>query len=244
MNKTDFLLNWYDREEERKVSLESSLNIPIGILTIVFALLFYLVKEFDFTSASTFEEFCLILFVGISCISAFVTTYYLFKSYHNIYRGYTYNGLPYPTQLLKYEKELIEFYGEHYGRPIKGDEEFDSYLTNKLASLVDNNAYNNDTKSKYLHSSKRFIFISILTLVLAFVPFLINSFSKPTKAQPIEVTNLTQISKQINKLENLLITIQSYDRRQPKTTDTADASTTNTAGASTTATNTSSRQNN
>ena len=48
MNDLEFYENWYDKEEQRRTSLENSLNIPIGILTVNFILQFYLIKEFDF----------------------------------------------------------------------------------------------------------------------------------------------------------------------------------------------------
>ena len=46
LNRIDFLKEWFYKEEERKNSLNDSLNIPIGILTGLIAIISYLFKEF------------------------------------------------------------------------------------------------------------------------------------------------------------------------------------------------------
>lgn len=80
MDKLDFLIDWYKREEDRKNSLETSLNIPIGILTIVFAVHFFLVRDFDFASSSTLESGIFLTSIIISVIAALVTAYLVLKS--------------------------------------------------------------------------------------------------------------------------------------------------------------------
>lgn len=189
MNKFEFFTQWYEREEERRISLESSLNIPIGILTLIYAIQFYLIKEFYFEGLTSWDAYFFVGLVVLSIVSSILTTYYLFKSYHNTFLGFEYKGLPYPTQLLTHEKKLVEYYGQHqaYYGGVTGTEKFEEYLTLKFAELLDWNAFNNDTKSRYLHLSKRYIFISILMLALSFIPFFMNSMSKPDKPQKIEI---------------------------------------------------------
>src|SRR5690242_10874387 len=155
MDKLEFLIDWYKREEDRKNSLETSLNIPIGILTIVFAVHFFLARDFDFASSSKFESGVFLTSIVISVVAALVTAYLVLKSYHNIESEYLYKGLPFPSQLFEYEKELIDFYEKNKADfdGVDGREKFKEYLMEKFAEHIDRNAANNDNKSNYLHQS-------------------------------------------------------------------------------------------
>src|SRR5688572_24099657 len=134
MERLQFLIDWYKREEDRKNSLETSLNIPIGILTIVFAVHFFLVRDFDYGNSGVLENVTFLASVIISVTAALVTTYLVLKSYHNIESEYLYKGLPFPSQLFKYEKDLIEFYKENKAdyENVDGKEKFNEYLADKF----------------------------------------------------------------------------------------------------------------
>jgi hypothetical protein len=220
MNKLDFLIDWYNREEARRTALETSLNIPIGILTVLFAIHFYLFKEFEFQDSSSLEIIVLAGFVLISIISGLIASFFLLKSYHNLFNGFKYTGLPYATELFRHEKELLSYYEEHkdYYTETDGKKEFDGYLISKLAEHIDRNAFNNDKKSEYLHSSKKYLFISILTVVIAFIPFIYGSFGKTKKAQQVEIINLIPINERIKSLENQIIKLQKEmaEKQTPK----------------------------
>ena len=204
MNNLEFYLNWYNKEDERKISLENSLNIPIGIITIICILQFYLIKEFDYGISLMFEKVILILFVSISFIATLITTYYLLKSYHNIYKGFEYKGLPYPSQLLDYKDKLTSYYKEYKNNypGIDVEKEYEKYLLNKYVTFIDQNAYNNDFRSKSLHSSKRYLFCAIFSIFIASVPFIHNFFKQPVKTYTIEFKNYNSIDNRLKKLEN------------------------------------------
>ena len=225
MDKLEFLINWYKREEDRKNSLETSLNIPIGILTIVFAVHFFLVRDFDFTNSSTFESGVFLTSIIISVIAALVTTYLLLKSYHNIDSEYLYKGLPFPSQLFKYEKELIDFYKENradFG-DVDGKEKFKEYLAEKFTEHVDRDAANNDNKSNYLHQSKRFIFATLLFMVVSFIPYLTNLFDRPPKPDQIEIINLQSIVDRLDQIEKSIKENHDYGKRDAKADTTTTA---------------------
>jgi hypothetical protein len=221
-DKLEFLIDWYKREEDRKNSLETSLNIPIGILTIVFAVHFFLVRDFDYTNSSILERGVFLTSIIISVIAALVTVYLVLKSYHNIESEYLYNGLPFPSQLFKYEKDLIDFYKENaadFGE-VDGKEKFKEYLTEKFTEHIDRNAANNDNKSNFLHQSKRFIFVTLAFMVISFVPYLTNLFDRPAKPDQVEIINLQSISDRLELIEKSIKENQDYGRRDAKTDTT------------------------
>lgn len=222
MDKLEFLIDWYKREEERRNSLETSLNIPIGILTIVFAVHFFLVRDFDFSSGSTLDNGAFLTSIIISVLAAFVTTYLVLKSYHNIESEYLYKGLPLPSQLFKYEKELIDFYEENkadYG-DLDGKEKFKEYLVEKFTEHIDRNATNNDNKANFLHQSKRFIFVTLLFMVISFVPYLTNLFDRRFKPDQLEFINIESINDSLDSIETTLKENQDHEKRDTKTDTT------------------------
>lgn len=228
MNKLQFLIDWYNREEERKASVENSLNIPIGILTLLFVVQFYLITNFDFVNCKNWEIVSLLIFVTASCLSSLATGFYILKFYHNFPNEYKYGGIPYASQLLKHESELIEFYKQnatHFNN-VKGEEKFIEYLQNKLAEHIDKNSFNNDAKYRFLNISKRLILLSVFTLVIAFIPFLTNTFIKPIKYQK-EMINLEDLNKRIENIENSLKdnSKQNDNKRKTTTTDTTTSTT-------------------
>jgi hypothetical protein len=224
MDKLEFLIDWYKREEDRKNSLETSLNIPIGILTVIFAVHFFLVRDFDYSSCSIWEIRVFIISIIISVFSALITAFLVLKSYHNIEAEYLYKGLPFPSKLFNYEKELIKFYNENkndFGE-IDGKEKFKEYLVDKFTEHIDRNALNNDNKSNFLHKSKRYIFVSFLFMLISFVPYLINLFDRPVIPNQIEIVNLNSIKNRLELIESLII--ENHAKREPKA-DTTTAAT-------------------
>lgn len=227
MDKFQFLNDWYNREEERKVAVENSLNIPIGILTLLFLVQFYLIKEFDYSNCKDWEVICLLMLVIVSCFSSLFSGFFILKSYHNFPDEYKYYAIPYPSQLLSYEDELINFYKQNAAsfNNIGGEEKFQEYLQKKLAELIDRNSFINDEKYRFLNIAKRLLILSIFTIVIAFVPFLTNTFSKPTESHQIEMVNLEQLNKRIENIENRLNrNPKKYGiRRKTATTDTTSS---------------------
>jgi len=228
MDKLQFLIDWYNREEERKTAVESSLNIPIGILTFLFATQFYLIKEFDFENSSDLEKTFFLIFTIFSVTSSLVTGWYIFRSYHNFPKEYKYDATPYPTQLLTYEKDLIKYYEDNssYFINVSGKDKFKEYLESKFAAHIDTNTFNNDEKYRFLNISKGFLMLSIVTILIALMPFLTNMFSKPVKPQLIEIVNMDSLNSRIENIEkNIRLNLRENEQRKTDTTTTTSFST-------------------
>ena len=102
MNRLDFFIEWYHKENERRTSLNDSLNIPIGILTGLFALMFFLLKEFDFDNEiNNWILYSFVIFLAISIFFWLLVVFNLFRSYNKLYKGFEYDGLPFAFNLIR-----------------------------------------------------------------------------------------------------------------------------------------------
>lgn len=202
----EYLKNWFEREDDRRIALENSLSIPIAILTAVFAVQFYSLSDYDFIAASNTEIVFFLALITTSNITALITIFFLFKSYHNLFTGFKYTSLPLPADLVKYKKELVDYFNANatYYGGINGDEKFTEYLTEKYIEHCGRNTQNNDQKSLFLYKSKGFMLASIISLLLALIPFLVNFFHKPEQLQRVEITNLLLLEKRLDLIEKIL----------------------------------------
>ena len=141
----------YYFEHERNTKLTTKLGIPITILTIIFGVITYFLKNIiNFN-----HEFWSILFyisLGIILLFVALTIYYLIRSYYN----YAYAYFPTPQELSNDIENIKNYYKDTY---------FEDYQEKKIKKLIENNIYSlifnyykecseinvaqNDRKSKY-----------------------------------------------------------------------------------------------
>lgn len=195
MNRLDFLIDWYHKENERHSNLNNSLSIPIGILTGLFALFFFLVKEFSFKSEShLFEKVLFIIFLITAFLCWLMVVFNLFCSYNKLFTGYEYKGLPYPTVLNKQYSDLETFVIENKAELDEDDTAqniYESQLIDMLSEDLNRNIANNDTKSAYLHTAKQYLLGCIIAVLLSSVPFMVNYIKngKEDKTYNVDIKN-------------------------------------------------------
>jgi hypothetical protein len=217
MNQFEFYSKWFDKEDERKINLEASLNIPIGILSVLLTVIFYFVKEFDYKNCYEVEKIFFLIFIGLSSLAALITGYFLFKSYHNTFKGFTYRGLPFPEDVHRYSKDLNQYYNENKeyfdSVGITSETLFENYLLEKYTVLTTSNIFINDNKSQNLHKSKSSLFFSIVFLIFSFIPFIYNNFCKKTEPTKVEIVKMRDSDVNVNRLN---IIPMSENEKAPK----------------------------
>jgi hypothetical protein len=180
MNDFEFYLNWYNKEAERKTALENSLNIPIGILSVTFGADFYSLAHYNYSSSVYLMNILLFTMVGMSFVFSCVATYFLFVSYHGIFKGYIDKAFPFATELRKHKLELIDYYQKQADNfpGVSGEDKYEEYVITKLTEYIDRNVRNNDKKAEALYRAKGNILRAIVCLVVALIPFILNFFHK------------------------------------------------------------------
>jgi len=239
MNRVEFTIDWFHKENDRQTSLNDSLNIPIGILTGILALLFYMFTGFSFESESVFIiEFSFVLFMTLAVLCWVLVVFFLFKSYNNLFHSFTYKGIPYPTELNEQYKNLEKYVEENKGlldKNITADTLYENQLNEMLSEYLNQNIENNDKKSWHLHVAKKFLLGCIVFAILSSIPFIIHfsSNKEVEKIQKVEVKNIKDFSEKINNLEINNLKIGNYGRQRQNSAKTDSSTASSTASSET-----------
>ena len=195
MKRLDFLKDWYQKEDDRQTALNNSLSIPIGILTGLFAIIFFLTNEFSFKEEENlWISLLFILLISSSAISWLVVIYNLFISYNKLLKGYEYQALPFPSQLNEQYENLEKWYEENKDQ-LETSDTVDSIYENQLIEMftdyLEINISNNDTKAKHLFIAKKTLLITIIIVVISAIPYTLNKIltKSDDKIHKVEIQN-------------------------------------------------------
>ncbi|MFC4143504.1 hypothetical protein ACFSNA_02675 [Pedobacter mendelii] len=206
MDRLDFHNEWYNNELARQEVLNESVNIPVGILTAIFALYAFLLSGYNFDQGfGTFicEFFCISL--GLSLLAWLCVLFNISKSYNNHFKGYEYGYLPFAIDLDTYYLNLVSYVNTNLSMLPAGtsaESMFDEYLLKSLQNSIDINAQNNSKKSSHLFQAKRLLLACIIFLLISIIPFVIN-FLKFNKENKIQVFSISNASEIINKIDSI-----------------------------------------
>ncbi len=197
MKRVDFLKDWFYKEDERKNSLNDSLNIPIGILSGLIAIISYLFNEFKPLNENQLIKFFFYFLMILSLFFWLISVFKLLKSYNDFYNGYSYLGFPKPS-FLKDDNEALRKYYNDYKDDLDDSISLQSLEEDNLETLLtrclETNVYNNDRKSAYLHSSKIHILNCLITILFSSAFYTVNYIgNKNDKIQKIEIINLNSL---------------------------------------------------
>ncbi len=165
MDSYQFYKSIYDRELTRRKDLDSAINLPLTIISILVAANSYLIKQVSFQDKSY-------LGVGEISVSALIfaafviTIFFLTKSYNNFFKGFAYRNLGLTTAIRKYETEVM-----NYNNKVKEQDKiaFEEVLINKITSATDNHIILNDKRMYCLYVARTFIIISMILTAMNFV---------------------------------------------------------------------------
>ena len=178
MNKFEILKEWFYKEEERKDSLNNSINIQLTILTAIIAAIYYYLIKFNYLE--NFIYWFFLILMGITVFFWLASIFYLLKSYNNLYKGFEYKGFP-NANFINNEYENLKDYYEEYKDDLEQnlDELVLENVEKILITSLDNNVFMNDQKSGYLHKSKIHLVNCILTLLFTSIAFSLNYIYYP-----------------------------------------------------------------
>ena len=186
MDKLELYKSFYDRENQRRETLNNSVSIPVGIITGLIAALVFLTTKFNYRDNLIFT-WILIILVLLSIILISISIVYLTKSFNNFAKGHNYIEIALLSEIEEYYKELLKY---HNNKVDKADHDFQNYLCNEFIKYSDNNAGINDKRSFDLYKSKQFMFFSIIFIALSFIPFGTGIYKVPKKVTKDQIEKI------------------------------------------------------
>ncbi|MBN4058021.1 hypothetical protein JYT34_01110, partial [Olleya sp. AH-315-K02] len=114
MNDLDFYKSIYDRELNRRKDLDSSISIPIGILSLLIGLISFFYSNNEYKKIID-ENLIVIFLLGISLLGMILSILFLIKSFNNFMRGFNYRNLSYLKNIRNYQTVEIPNYNSKVG---------------------------------------------------------------------------------------------------------------------------------
>lgn len=159
MESYNFYKSIYDRELNRRMDIDKSINIPITILTLIIGL------NSIYTDRAFFEDFfckleivqVMIITIGITIL---ISAFFLIKSYNNLFKGFAYRNLALTKDIREFETKQIPDYNSQVNEEDKLT--FETELIERLIKVTDNHTTFNDQRSLDLYRAKTFLIVSLI----------------------------------------------------------------------------------
>jgi len=181
MDQREFFRDLYYFEHERTSRLTTNLAVPIAILTLVFGVITYYVRNFAALGSDSWSVAFWITF-GATLLSLSFAIYFLIRSFYNY--GYAYP--PMPSDIDDDIERIGRYYDESYFKDHRKEEkdrligkDVDALILGYYKQCLKVNIPNNNRKSKYLHNCSSALIAVIILLFLSSVPFWIKYHSGP-----------------------------------------------------------------
>jgi len=215
MDKLELYKSFYDRENQRRDTLNNSVSIPIGILSGLIAAVVFLTTRFVYNE----NLICLWIFLTLTALSILlivISIIYLIKSFNNFVHGYNYMEIALLTDINSYYIELQDFNKKNAE---KTELEFQQYLVNEFIKYADNNAVINDKRSYSLYKSKQFLFFSIVFIALTCIPFGFGVYKVPGNDTKVPTENIIDDSNIDFKIDSIVnVKLKNLENEREKST--------------------------
>lgn len=166
MDSYQFYKSLYDRELTRRNDLDSGINLPLTILSIIVAANTYLIKEAPIAGQGWREILQRILIAAITVIIA-ICIVFLTRSYNNFFKGFAYPNFGLTKEIRKYEKNL-----DIHNSRLETKISFEEIIVDRLAGYVQDHTIFNDQRGKDLYLAKTMLIILISLTAVHFLLFI------------------------------------------------------------------------
>lgn len=168
----EFYKNKFERELSRRNDLDSAINNPVAGITIIVALISYILSTNNFKDWNYFDSLFVILII-CTTITVLISLYYVFLSNNNLFKGFNYLNF---GLLSEYRKTELEF-NEHNKTIDERDRiNFEEKIIEKIISYSDNHTVINDKRAYDLYLCRKFVIISFIITIINLILVTINNF--------------------------------------------------------------------
>ena len=200
---------FYQQEWQRHEHLQTAVNTPISIVTLLAGGLGLMAKGFESAHPAL-----VVAFWGAAAVAAGlvgVSVLLIIKSIH----GYDYKRLPFPTELATHHRALVEHF-EGRGAPRLASEMFDEYLARHYTVATDHNRVNNTRRDGYLSSANRFLVYALCATTVTAIPAGVAVKTATARPQEVRITNFGSDASELEQ-RNFQRSGAPADERSPGT---------------------------
>jgi hypothetical protein len=184
-----FLLNWHEKEYERRYTLEGMVATPIGLLTGAFALMYLFSTQYDYKHSSNFVTICFLLPLIGSLAFALYSALHIYRSYA-VVKNKVYRGVPDAKALRQHMTNLVSYYKENEPQE-DATRKFKEYFVELLSDQLTTNVLNNDERTRDIQNAKPPLRNCLLTLLFVLPAFFHNQINKPDTVYQVTLTPST-----------------------------------------------------
>jgi hypothetical protein len=181
---------FYEHEWQRHEHLQSAINIPISVVTLLAGGLVLMGKSFESEARALQWPFWVAMATAGVLVS--VAVYLLIRSIH----GYRYDRMPFASELAAHYTALVEYYRRE-GKPGLSDQAFDEKLARWYIAVTDHNAVNNVRRGEYLYKANRLLVYALCATASAAVPAGVAVKTAQPRPQDVRITNLRSDADEI-----------------------------------------------
>ncbi|WP_330441848.1 hypothetical protein [Flavobacterium sp. C4GT6] len=162
MNDLEFYKSIYDRELNRRTSLDDSVSNILTSISILIGVIWYFYSNVEYKSFIRDNNLILVL-LGLAFLLLLFSMIFLIKSYNNFLRGFNYPNIAYLQEVRAYQTEGVV----DYNKRVKANEQisFEEKLIDRLIRITDENTRINDRRAYDMYVSKTLMIISLSMLV-------------------------------------------------------------------------------
>lgn len=175
----------YYREFKRKDSLNSSINIPLTIITLLVGVLAFFINNLPNNILSLSVIFFYIFLLGFMFFLIF-SVYFFIRSIFN----HTYGYIPNSVSIDKYYNELSRYNSRVKElNKIEIDNEINNLLKEQYCKFSKFNYESNNKKSGYIHHTTLFLILGIIFSSCCGIFYFVNKYNQPVEAFKVEIIN-------------------------------------------------------
>ena len=160
--------------------------IPIGLISLLATGVFFYLTNFKIQRrCKLFCIYTFLCFLLLSVVCLVKSIYYLLRSYLLLTEEVEYDFLAYPNEIEKYFQDYKKYWLDlghtEDESSKKAGEELEKYFAAAYIRTATKNMSINDVRSTNLYKCKKQILFSLITLLLAFLPYIYDNFTKKKK---------------------------------------------------------------
>lgn len=179
-DKFEFYHDYYFRELDRKNEINSSLSIPIGLITALSGGLSYLLTNFEY-HLNLWLTIPFMIATGAGLFFLILSVYNLIKAYTNFPGRYEYILIADVDVIERYHGDLKKYYASKPSSPNLADQEFEDYIVSEMVKNTGVNQRNNKKKTKFSYNCEKYLISALILISLSLLFFSVDYGLKPEK---------------------------------------------------------------